>query len=229
MAGFPPVRLRAAAFAEDARMRFEARYERQPSWDVPRPQPAFVDLAEQGLIRGIVLDAGCGTGENALWLAARGLAVWGVDIALPAIGLARAKAAERGLPVARFLVGDALQLEALGLTFDTIIDSGLFHALSDPERALYVASLARAIAPRGLCHVLCFSDAQPGQDGPRRVSRSELCTAFRSGWRRLRIAQTRFLTCIHRGGAHAWIASFRREGGAATADAPSCGHASQGE
>ncbi|MBI5480343.1 MAG: class I SAM-dependent methyltransferase [Deltaproteobacteria bacterium] len=193
-------------------MRFESLYERPPSWDVPQPQPAFVARHEAGEIRGTVLDAGCGTGENALYLAAQGRAVWGLDVALPAIGQARAKAAARGLPAGRFLLGDALRLEALGLTFDTIIDSGLVHALCDRERALYVPSLARALRPGGLYHVLCFSDEQPGDEGPRRVRRDEVRGAFAPGWRVRRIEPARFVTRIHPGGARAWCATIERAG-----------------
>ena len=32
-------------------------------WDIGRPQPTFLRLAEEGLLAGRVLDAGCGTGE----------------------------------------------------------------------------------------------------------------------------------------------------------------------
>jgi ubiquinone/menaquinone biosynthesis C-methylase UbiE len=191
-------------------MRFESRYERLPSWDVPRPQPVFVELFEQGQIQAPVLDAGCGSGENALFLAAQGLAVWGLDIAMPAIGLARAKARERGLPAARFLTGDALRLDEFGIEFKTVIDSGLLHAMEDAERALYVRSLERVLEPGGLFHVLCFSDAQPGDDGPRRIREEELRTAFAERWQVERLERGRFQTNIHADGAHAWYGSFRR-------------------
>ncbi len=46
---------------------FESAYQETAPWDIPGPQPAFVGLEEAGLIRGSVLDAGCGTGENALY------------------------------------------------------------------------------------------------------------------------------------------------------------------
>ena len=116
-------------------------------WDIGRPQPAFVRLADGGLLRGRVLDAGCGTGEHALLAAARGADAVGVDISPRAIGQARRKAAERGLAV-RFEVGDALSLDELGLTFDTVIDSGLFHVFDDADRARYVASLASVLRVR---------------------------------------------------------------------------------
>ncbi len=72
-----------------------------PPWDIGRPQPTFVRLADSGLLCGRVLDVGCGTGEHALLAAACGADVVGVDVSPRAINQARGKAAERGV-TARF-------------------------------------------------------------------------------------------------------------------------------
>jgi SAM-dependent methyltransferase len=152
-----------------------------PPWDIGHPQPVFVRLADQGLLAGRVLDSGCGTGEHTLLAAARGAEATGIDVSARAIGLARAKAAERG-SAARFETGDVLRLGDLGVTFDTIIDSGVFHVFDDEDRARYVASLASALRPGGRCYLICFSDRQPGDAGPRRVSQDELRAAFGHGW-----------------------------------------------
>jgi cyclopropane fatty-acyl-phospholipid synthase-like methyltransferase len=152
-----------------------------PPWDIGRPQPAFVRLADRGLLSGRLLDAGCGTGEHVLLAAARGAEAMGIDISARAIERARAKAAERGLP-ARFEVADALSLELLGMTFDTIIDSGVFHVFGDEDRGRYVTSLASVLRSGGHCYLSCFSDRQPGDWGPRRVRQDELRAAFSDGW-----------------------------------------------
>jgi SAM-dependent methyltransferase len=150
-------------------------------WDIGRPQPAFVRLANDGRLTGQLLDAGCGTGENALLAASQGADVTGIDIAPTAIARARAKASERGL-AARFEVADALDLGRLGLTVDTVIDSGVFHVFDDADRARYVASLAAVLRPAGTCYLMCFSDRQPGTWGPRRIRTDELRAAFSHGW-----------------------------------------------
>ena len=152
-----------------------------PPWDIGRPQPAFVRLADCGLLSGRVLDAGCGTGEHALLAAARGATAVGVDLSALAIEKARGKATERGL-TARFEVADALHLERLGESFDTVIDSGLFHVFDDADRARYVTSLAAVIEPGGRYYLMCFSDRQPGEWGPRRVRREEILSAFADDW-----------------------------------------------
>jgi cyclopropane fatty-acyl-phospholipid synthase-like methyltransferase len=150
-------------------------------WDIGRPQPAFVRLAERGLLSGRLLDSGCGTGEQTLLAVSHGADAMGIDVSARAIERARGKAAERGLRV-RFEVADALRLGDLGLTFDTVIDSGVFHVFDDEDRARYVASLASVLRDGGHCYLICFSDRQPGTSGPRRVRQDELRAAFSDGW-----------------------------------------------
>lgn len=163
--------------------RFQSAYlQGTTPWDVGEPQSAFVTLFQAGRITGRVLDAGCGTGENALYLAAQGLDVAGVDVAQFAIERARAKASERGLK-AEFEVGDVLDLSRFAEAFDTAIDSGCFHVFNDADRARYVRSLHGALRARAHAFVMCFSDRQPGTWGPRRVTQAELRAAFSDGWR----------------------------------------------
>jgi SAM-dependent methyltransferase len=160
---------------------FEATYRAgNAPWDIGRPQPALVALEEAGRIVGSVLDLGCGTGENALYLAARGHLVWGVDASPTAVAAARRKAAERGLARTQFHVWDALQLGRMRKAFDVLVDCGLFHALADDQRRLYAQSLGE-VAPSGYeLFLLCFSDAEPPGPGPRRVQEYEIRDAFRS-------------------------------------------------
>jgi cyclopropane fatty-acyl-phospholipid synthase-like methyltransferase len=193
--------------------RWDSAYEAgsRPPWDIGRPQPAFVRLADGGLLRGRVLDAGCGSGEHALLAAARGADVVGVDVSPRAIDRARRKAGERGIAV-RFEVADALRLGELGLTFDTVIDSGLFHVFDDADRARYVTSLASVLEPGGTCYLMCFSDRQPGTMGPRRVSQEELRAAFSDGWAVTSIVAEAFEVNPGLGTptAQAWLATIRR-------------------
>ncbi len=160
-------------------------------WDIGKPQSDFVSLFETGAITGSVLDVGCGTGENALFLAERGLDVTGIDFVPQAIEKARAKSEKRGLKV-RFEEGDALNMQLGGKKFDTVIDSGVFHVFSDADRPKYVANIASAIKPGGRLHILCWSNLEPGDEGPRRVSPEELREAFSSGWEIRGISRTHF-------------------------------------
>ncbi len=189
--------------------RFDALYAGTPPWDIGRPQPAFLALAEAGAIRGRVLDVGCGTGEHVLMAAGLGLEATGVDLAAAAIDIARGKARDRGL-TARFLVWDALQLAALGEQFDTVLDCGLFHIFADDDRPRFVDNLRAVLRPGGRSFLLCFSDRQPGVLGPRRVTQDELRASFDDGWRVDSIEPAKLDLTIDPNGAQAWLATITR-------------------
>ena len=192
---------------------FEA-YRTRPPWDIGRAQPAFVEAANEGLVEGSVLDLGCGTGDIVMEMAERGHEAWGVDIVPMAIQQARAKAKQRGLDHdCAFLVGDALEVEHLGRRFDTIIDCGLFHAFSDPERQLYEQQLKAVVAPGGRVLLMAMSDWEdPSWGGPRRVTQQEIIETFGEGWRVDDIREARFVVLPgYAVRAHAWFAVIERE------------------
>ena len=179
-------------------------------WDVGRPQPAVVRLASAGGFAGAVLDVGCGTGENALHIAALGLPVLGVDVAETALAIAREKADDCGIEV-EFAAADALQLEHLARSFKTVLDSGLFHTFDGDERTRYVASLASVTEHAGTLYVFCFSDDGPDK-GPHPIRQKELRAAFQptQGWEIVAIHPDRIQTRIHHDGAPAWFATIKR-------------------
>jgi SAM-dependent methyltransferase len=191
---------------------WDASYHEGPApWDIDHPQPAVVRLASQGGFTGEVLDAGCGSGENALHIASLGLSVLGVDVAETAVAMARAKAEALGSE-AEFAVADAFELERLGRRFTTVLDCGLFHTFDDEERPRYVASLASVTERGGSVHVLCFSDDGP-DTGPHPISQHELRAAFNPGrvWNVVAIEPDRVQTRYHGDdGAPAWFATVTK-------------------
>jgi cyclopropane fatty-acyl-phospholipid synthase-like methyltransferase len=196
------------------RSTFEALYAGQAPWDIGKPQKPFVDVADR--ITGSVLDAGCGTGDTALFLAGRGCQVTGFDFLDVPLQRAQRKAAERGVQV-RFLVKDAMTLKDWGERFDNVIDSGLFHVFSDEDRRRYVEGLAAVLKPGGWLFLLCFSDEEPGTQGPRRVSKKELLAAFAEGWSIESIEPVQIEVrpdlkdfTFSEGGPKAWFATVKR-------------------
>jgi SAM-dependent methyltransferase len=179
-------------------------------WDIGRPQPAIVRVASEGGFAGAVLDPGCGTGENALYIASLGLSVLGVDVAETALAIAQAKAEDRGIEV-EFAAADAFQLERLGRKFETVLDCGLFHTFDADERPRYVASLASVTEQDGTVYVLCFSDDGP-DTGPHPISKDELRAAFNrsNGWNVTAIEPDRVQTRNDEDGAPAWFATVKR-------------------
>jgi len=193
---------------------FNQAYEGTPLWDIPRPQGEVVRLEEAGEIRGRVLDLGCGTGENALYLAGHGHETWALDFSPKAIEKARAKVGPPRAPV-RFVVSSALELPALGETFDTLVDCGLFHTFLDPHRPVYAAGVAAALRPGGRFFVLCFSEHEPlDWGGPRRITQAELRSTFGELLRVRWIREARFETVGRPLPGRAWLAAFdSRRGG----------------
>ncbi len=180
----------------------------RPPWEIGAPQTSIVDLAESRQIVGKVLDVGCGTGENSLFLASRGIDVVGIDASAIAVEVARAKASERALD-ARFRIWDALSLDAIPERFDCAIDSGLLHVLSDGDRRQLIDGLHAVLRPGGVHHLLCFSRHRP-PPAPRRLGYDEIVDAFRPGWRVESLVRSRFEVLDDDATGNAWLGRFIR-------------------
>lgn len=135
----------------------------------------------------VLLEAGCGTGDDARALASRVGAtgrVVGVDFSDAMVAEARRRSADLGQPV-EFHVADLHNLDFADDTFDACrIDRVLMH-VADPARV--IRELARVTKPGGL--VLAFDvdwdslvvDA-PDREVTRAI-RAHFCdTAIRNGW-----------------------------------------------
>lgn len=190
---------------------WEDAYRATPPWDIGRPQPAFVKLVDAGeLNSGVVLDVGCGTGENALYLAKIGFPVVGVDLSSRAIVTAKTKANERKLKV-DFRVANALSLDFKTGQFDNAIDSGLFHTLNDNDRLSFTREIARVLTTNGRYFMLCFSDKEPTNwGGPRRITKEEIEATFSPLFKINHIRDTFFATRIHNDGGRAYLTSATR-------------------
>jgi len=191
--------------------RFETAYlEGSPPWDIGRAQPELAGLVEARRITGRVIDLGCGTGENALYLARSGLDVVGVDGSPEAIRQARENANRRGISM-KFDLADVLELDDYSESFDTATDSGVFHVFDDDDRPRYQRSVHGALRPGGHLFLLCFSERQQGDWGPRRITQGELRETFADGWHVDSIDEAHLATMIDDAPqVEAWLAAMTR-------------------
>jgi cyclopropane fatty-acyl-phospholipid synthase-like methyltransferase len=191
---------------------WERAYTGSPPWDIEVPQPEIVKLVKNNEVpKGRVLDIGCGLGDNSIFLAKNGFSVTCMDIAHLAIDKGKVKADKQKVKV-DFRVGDVLKLDQYfdqGY-FNAIVDSGLFHTLSDDERPIFAKQVRWVLADGGKYFMLCFSDKERGNEGPRRVSKKEIEVTFSNVLRIDYVKDAFFATKWGKEGAKAYLSSMTK-------------------
>lgn len=160
---------------------WEAIYQQQAIETMPWFYPELDDdlarvLEQRGLRGGSALDLGTGPGTQAIQLAQRGFDVTATDISQAAIGRAREKAELHGLAIT-WQPDDILDTRLAG-PFDLIFDRGCFHVLPPERRDEYAGTVAGLLKPGGYLFLKCFSQLQPGTQGPHRFSPEQIRAIF---------------------------------------------------
>jgi cyclopropane fatty-acyl-phospholipid synthase-like methyltransferase len=149
----------------------------RPPWDTAVTPPELVELVEGGgLPPGQVLDLGCGTGTNCIYLARHDWEVVGVDFSILAIRRARRKA-RRARVDCQFSWGDVAELVFLTDPFDLALDIGCLHSLPSEGWERYAAGVARLVLPGGLYLLYAFAP-RPDRPIPRGVAPEEVRSLF---------------------------------------------------
>ncbi|MFW6186060.1 MAG: class I SAM-dependent methyltransferase [Halobacteriota archaeon] len=154
--------------------------ERKPPWDSDEPSTHLTELVESGVLRPCrALDICCGKGTEAIYLAEKGFTVSGIDISSEAIKMAREKAKSSNVSV-NFEVGDVLYMPFKDNSFEFVNDKGCFHVFGPHEREEFAVEVSRVLKEGGRYLLRCFSDKQPGDYGPYRISTEIIDNIFSS-------------------------------------------------
>jgi hypothetical protein len=94
--------------------------------------------------------------------------------------------------------------------FDTVLDCGLFHIFTGEDRVAFVESLRSVVVPGGRYFMLGFSDRQPGDWGPHRLSHQEITAAFTQGWRVDSLEPATIEVSTEPDGIRAWLLALTR-------------------
>ncbi len=163
-----------------------------PPWDSGVVEPLLVDFVQRrGLAPGRALEIGCGTGTNAVWLAARGFDVVALDLSPTAIERARAQAT--GSPP-RFLVRDILVDPLDEGDFDFVFDCGVFQVFPEAaERSAFAERVAGLLSPQGVWLSLIGAAEGPRPEvGPPRRTAREVVDAIEPHLRVQELREARF-------------------------------------
>jgi SAM-dependent methyltransferase len=112
------------------------------------------------VLKGLrVLDAGCGEGKNALFLASKGATVDAYDISQLAIQHAENQKARHHAVNVSFREEDIRAVELDPGTFDIVIAYGLMHCLADEvEIRSLTTQLRNSVRPSGYLILCAFND-----------------------------------------------------------------------
>jgi methyl halide transferase len=170
----------------------------EPPWETGRPSSELARvIAEEKIQPCRLIELGCGTGINAVWLAQQGFDVTGVDFNELAIEKARRRAAEAGAAV-RLVLADVLNFPADfefqegHEPFPFFFDRGCYHAVRDLNAQAYVRTLQRVTAPGSLGLILTGNAREPHVPGPPVVSEEQFHAELEPAFEIVRLREFRF-------------------------------------
>jgi len=145
-----------------------------PPWDSGQAEPELVNLVDSGTIKPCpVLELGCGTGTDSVYLAKKRFEVTAVESSPIALERARARA-EREDALLRLVLGDVFDFAKDSGPFDFIYDRGFYHFIRRTDLDRFMDMLWRITQPGSMYLVLAGNSGEQTEDGPPRVSEDEL-------------------------------------------------------
>jgi methyl halide transferase len=161
-------------------------------WDTGRPSSELQRVVSQNAIQPCrVLEIGCGTGSNCIWLAQQGFEATGIDLAPLAVERAQQRAHAAGVK-AQFVAADVLHLPHLGGPFAFFFDRGCYHAVRREAPDQYALAVARQLTAGGRGLILAGNAREPHDPGPPVVSEEEIRNELGAEFQILDLHEFRF-------------------------------------
>jgi SAM-dependent methyltransferase len=172
--------------------------------------PELIRVLDEGLVAPCkVLEIGCGTGSDAVFLAQRGFEVTAVDHSPMAIERARVRAElEDSLP--RFLLADVFEFAQTAGQFDFVYDAGLYHYVRQFDLDRYLDVLWRVTRPGSLYLTLAGASGEAGRGGPPHVTKRQLYNELGRLLEMVRLAPCRLASPHSKEGYPAWSCLMQR-------------------
>jgi len=124
-------------------------------WNSDKPTRGLIDLVDSGKIKPCkVLELGCGTGTNAIYLISRGFSVTAIDIAKTALIEAKEKARKTNVSID--LVNSDILYFYSKTKYGFILDIGCFHYIEPQDRSIYIKNLEHHLKSDGKYYLNCF-------------------------------------------------------------------------
>lgn len=163
-------------------------------WAHELPDFNLVEVVDNWPIKPCkVLEPGCGTGTDSIWLSQQGFITTGTDVSPIAIDIARETAIEQKGAL-NFQVGDFLNDTLVVNEFGLVFDRGFFHSFDTHEERLEIAKrISRVLEKDGLWLSLCGNaDGIKTEPGPPLWSADQLISAIEPYFKILSITASNF-------------------------------------
>lgn len=202
--------------AAERQYNWEERYTQPNSapWDSGLPAPELEEYfaSLEGKYPKLVLEIGCGTGTNAIWMAGHGCAVTTTEIAPTAMEAAKKKAAEARKQIDFHLIDICETTPVEDGTQDFAFDRGVYHVIERAKRSFFVERVAAALKPGSFWLSISGCKDEYREDpnvGPPQLSAIELLTPIEPHFAVIKLERTYFI--LDNGIKHlAWKALYQK-------------------
>ena len=175
--------------------RYRERYKsRDTPWDAGQPDFNLIEVVSKNpILSGKVLDIGCGTGDNSIWLAQNRFQVIGTDISDIAIEKAKEKASKANVEC-DFILIDFPKNKIEGAPFGFVFDRGCFHSFSsEDDRRRFAQNVTAHLQEAGLwLTIVGNADEERRGAGPPQRTALDIVLAVEPYFEILSLASSHF-------------------------------------